>query len=297
MSDLLNAHEIIEKSLEEIGAKTVGINTEENAIALYVEDADSYDVTLVKEISPVKNIILREMRGFSFLEPSEQGDENKNARASDVVAGDWISVRSSTNGWSTLATSVCYDYGGPNQQIGYVTCGHGYKVGDQTWYGGAFLGTVSKVLVGGTSSSATTQKCRTDASFIPSSRLHTGKTKNGKIIATHDVPVAGKYVDVIGAKSGVISRTKILDTNVSGWWGDKDKGIPDYYLKDAFTFAKSPQGGDSGAAICYTNSDGTYAIVGIVEGGYYDENDVIRGAGIKWANVSKDLNVIAITRG
>lgn len=66
MSDLLNAHEIIEKSLEEIGAKAVGINTEENAIALYVEDADSYDVTLVKEISPVKNIILREMRGFLF---------------------------------------------------------------------------------------------------------------------------------------------------------------------------------------------------------------------------------------
>ena len=184
MSDLLNAHEIIENSLEEIGAKAVGINTEENAIALYVEDTDSYDVTLVKEISPVKNIVLREMRGFSFLDPSEQADENKNARASDVVAGDWISVRSSTNRWSTLATSVCYDYGGPNQQIGYVTCGHG-----------AFLGTVSKVLVGGTSSSASTQKCRTDASFIPSSRLHTGKTQNGKVIATHDVPVAGKYVD------------------------------------------------------------------------------------------------------
>lgn len=182
MSDLLNAHGIIEKSLEEIGAKAVGINTEENAIALYVEDADSYDVALVKEISPVKNIVLREMRGFSFLDPSEQADENKNARASDVVAGDWISVRSSTNRWSTLATSVCYDYGGPNQQIGYVTCGHGYKVGDQTWYGG-------------TSSSASTQKCRTDASFIPSSRLHTGKTQNGKVIATHDVPVAGKYVD------------------------------------------------------------------------------------------------------
>ena len=53
MSDLLNAHEIIENSLEEIGAKAVGINTEENAIALYVEDTDSYDVTLVKEISPV----------------------------------------------------------------------------------------------------------------------------------------------------------------------------------------------------------------------------------------------------
>ena len=68
MSDLLNAHGIIEKSLEEIGAKAVGINTEENAIALYVEDADSYDVALVKEISPVKNIVLREMRGFSFLE-------------------------------------------------------------------------------------------------------------------------------------------------------------------------------------------------------------------------------------
>ena len=97
MSDLLNAHEIIENSLEEIGAKAVGINTEENAIALYVEDTDSYDVTLVKEISPVKNIVLREMRGFSFLDPSEQADENKNARASDVVAGDWISVRSSTN--------------------------------------------------------------------------------------------------------------------------------------------------------------------------------------------------------
>ena len=57
------------------------------------------------------------------------------------------------------------------------------------------MGTVSKVLVGGTSSSASTQKCRTDASFIPSSRLHTGKTQNGKVIATHDVPVAGKYVD------------------------------------------------------------------------------------------------------
>lgn len=29
MSDLLNAHEIIEKSLEEMGAKAVGINTED----------------------------------------------------------------------------------------------------------------------------------------------------------------------------------------------------------------------------------------------------------------------------
>lgn len=69
MSDLLNAHEIIEKSLEEIGAKAVGINTEENAIALYVEDTDSYDVTLVKEISPVKNIVLRENEGFFFFRP------------------------------------------------------------------------------------------------------------------------------------------------------------------------------------------------------------------------------------
>lgn len=105
MNELLNAHDIIEKSLTKIGANAVGINTAENAITLYVNDANTYDISLVKSISPVKNIILREMNSFSFLEPSEtDAKRNTDVRATGVVGGNWISRGYNGNRWSTLAT-------------------------------------------------------------------------------------------------------------------------------------------------------------------------------------------------
>ncbi|HWP51462.1 MAG TPA: hypothetical protein VN626_07170, partial [Clostridia bacterium] len=146
-----------------------------------------------------------------------EGGSPKDAAAASVTAsstiniygGKWLYTQSGySDAWSTLADSASYRYGTSSQKDGFITCGHGWDVGDSVYYGNTYLGKI-------------TYKWRNeyvDVAFVESSHYSTGRmlSSSGPYVTSRGNPTSGATIYMYGANG--VKSGKVINTNIDGWW-------------------------------------------------------------------------------
>ena len=265
MTALEDAKAYLLENKDELGIVGVGFNGKENALAVYVDDGD--EATIMAE-SPVKNIIFRDGDVLKFsenvdaLEPVDSNATDTAGTARLTVRGGQRCTNASGTYYSTIATSAVYDYGGADETTGFLTCGHGWSVGDSIYVNGVYLGEVM----------TRKQSGDADYAFIESSYNSNGYMTNGDRLTGRKNPTTGMAVKCYANVSGIQSG-EVLDTSISGEWS----GIS---FNDLFSTDISTASGDSGSAFANGSS-----IVGIMKGGLggYDIS-----VGVKINNITED---------
>lgn len=254
ITELENAKQELLASSSELGIVAVGVNGKANALAVFLDDYDNVTDLQKDEIlaaSEVKNILFRDAKVFGFI--GADIDEELNSEDSQTAAepksltlygGQMLSKDNGTR-WSTLTTSAVYDWGGSNQMIGFMTCGHGWSVGDSVYRNGTRVGTV-RIL---------NQGDDTDFAFVESSYNTHGYMTDGNRLTKRRNPSTGMSIKSYGASSGIQSGS-VQDTDIDGEWEEID-----FY--DLFSTSIPTALGDSGAAYTYNNK----YLVGILKGG------------------------------
>lgn len=253
ITELENAKQELLAISSELGIVAVGFNGKANALAIFLDDYDNVTDSQKDEIvatSAIKNILFRDAKVFGFIgadldEEHNSGDSKTAAepKALTLYGGQMLSR--SDGVWSTLTTSAVYDWGGSNQMIGFMTCGHGWTVGASVYRSGTKVGTV-RILNEGDD---------TDFAFVESSYNTHGYMTDGNRLTGRRNPTTGMSIKSYGASSG-IKNGSVQDTDIDGEW----QGI-DFY--DLFSTSISTALGDSGAAYTYNNKD----LVGVLKGG------------------------------
>ena len=268
MAELEEAQKYLLDNLEEFGIIGVGFNGEANALAVYLDDGDE---STIMAASPVKNIIFRDGDMLKFSEKDEAMEPVDNdaidtaGTARLTVKGGQRCTSASGTYFSTIATSAVYDYGGPNETTGFLTCGHGWSIGDSIYVNGVYLGEVM----------TRKQSGDADYAFIASSYNSNGYMTNGDRLTGRQDPTTGMSVKCYAAVSGIQSG-EFLDTDISGSWGTNGVSY-DFY--DLFSTDISTINGDSGAAFAHGSN-----IVGIMKGA--TDNTYQNSVGVKIENIA-----------
>lgn len=260
MNELYQAQEQILDNLEELEVIAVGINSQENALTVYFDDFSNVTDEMKEDVifySEIENILFRSADDLVLqLDlPNDSTDTDQSIASASLrytVRGGNKIVSYQTGNWSTLTTSAVYDYGGPDETQGFLTCGHGWTLGEQVRYQsryGNVLGTVLFRKEGGT----------LDYSFIESSQNSNGYMTDGAQLSSRRRPCTGLSIKVYGAKTyeitGSYATGTIEDINISGNWGG-------YSFSNLFLTTAPTASGDSGGAFV----SGTSSIVGIMKG-------------------------------
>ncbi len=270
MAELEEAKKYLLDNLEELGIIGVGFNGEANALAVYLDDGDE---ATIMAASPVKNIIFRDGDMLKFSENGEEMEPVDND-ANDTAGTARLTVRGGQllESWdsgqyycSTLATSAVYDYGGPNETTGFLTCGHGWSKGDSVYLNGVYLGEIM----------TRKQSGDADYAFIKSSYNSNGYMVNGDRLTGRQDPTTGMSVKCYKSASKIHSG-EVLDTDISGRWGTNGVGY-DFY--DLFSTDISTDYGYSGAAFAHGSN-----IVGIMKGA--TDTTLQESVGVKIENIA-----------
>lgn len=256
-----NAKEELKAVASELGIAAVGINAKENALGVYLIDYENTTDKQKNDItaaSSVKHILFR--NGAIFVDEEENETNKPSERVEDesnmeqeprltMYGGNWL-ARVGTGNWSTLTTSAVYDWQDPNQMLGFITCGHGWTVGQSVYSNGVgiYLGTVRII---------NNEGGNTDFAFVESSYNTRGYMTDGSRLTSRENPYEGLVVKCYGAKSGIKSG-KVLDTNIDDWWG-----TPSCNYYDLFSTTIPTQAGDGGAAFTSAGKN----LVGLMKGG------------------------------
>ena len=256
IEELRAAKENVLDKMDELGVIGVGLNGQNNAISVFVEDLDDSTATMQNAIiscAGISNVLFRDASDLPVEPYDLPTDNNDNAiMPRYTVRGGTKIVCRETGGWSTLATSAVYDYGGDDETYGFLTCGHDWAVGYTALYGsssGSVLGTVLYREESG----------NVDYSFIESNQNSNGYMTDGTQLTSRKRPSTGLSVKVYGARTyqllGSYATGSITDTEISGEWDE-------IMFSDLFLTTAPTIDGDSGGAFVYNSS----SIVGIMKG-------------------------------
>lgn len=291
MNDLYNAKENVLEHLHELNQVVgVGIRSRENSISVYVENLNGLEEATKEaivddaqidnvlffdaEILPLTQTELPVEAEQSMAEP----DDTSNITHKYTVRGGTKIVSSSTGKWATLTTSAVYKYKKTGQTQGFLTCGHGWTVGETICYNSRYGNVLGTVLLRKESGNV-------DYAFIESKQNSDGYLTDGNCITNKKHPVEGMSLSAYGAWTAenlnTISTGEITDVSISGKWNDIN-------FNDLFLTTVPTHEGDSGAPLVYNNN----YIVGIMKGAKSKAQNELGqykyGVGVKIYNVVSD---------
>jgi hypothetical protein len=288
MNDLYAAKENVLEHLHELNQVVgVGIRSRENSISVYIDNLNGLEESTKESIidySQIENVLFydAEILPLTQTELPVEAEQNMAEPDNDshitpryTVRGGTKIVSYSTGNWATLTTSAAYKYGKTGQKLGFITCGHGWNVGETICYNSRYGNVLGTILLRKESGDV-------DYAFIESDQNSDGYLTDGSCL-TNKIPAAeGMSVSAYGAWTSehldTISTGKIIDPSISGKWN----GIE---FDDLFLTTVPTHAGDSGAPIVYNNK----YIVGIMKGAKTsatnEHDQYIYGVGVKIYNV------------
>ncbi len=283
MAELEEAKKTLLAKGERLGIVGVGFNGRENALGVYVRDYENItekEKAYILEHTDVKKILFRDSSVLGFGD-----DQNKIKAGIDagvlkaglradppgvaIRGGDMLMNKDYVR-HSTLATSGVYRKGKEGEVRGFITCGHGYNVGEAVYNGWLQLGTVKY----------RNESNRTDVAFIESQHTSNGYMSDGVQVTSSKAPAAGLEVVMYGGMSGKKSG-EVVDTDISGTW----KKIP---FTGLFSTTCVTQDGDSGSAFV----NGNCYMVGILKCTYFVKvKEELCGAGVSVSHLLADDDI------
>ncbi len=267
-SQLITFQEIISSHRHDIGFDACGIDDSTNQIVIYCPDPLNTDL--------LYSLIPQDSVRISKIDPTAS-----DCSTHTVVPG--TKIRNDTKAKaSSVSCAVVWDQSTSNPKYGFMTCGHGYSVGDKVSYNGASMGTVVKNQYSGSVDASLIQVDNNGNIFNASTMVSDGKefTRTGGYYPVNTKIYAYGFTSASNNATiiGEITNTK-FETTVNG-----------VHFTDLVKTNATAEPGDSGGPVLTANNSyNGYNLTGIIKGRINSDHTMFY---VKMSNIKTifDLN-------